>query len=145
MTQFPHIPALHRCPNRGRQRVYAICGDLYYPDGSIVVRGFKTDGASRPWFLNKWLKRFGRGFAAFIKHDYDYAMQIVPRKQADDKLLKLLRSEESTSEFSHDEAQLIYKLIRMFGWISWKRNQRRDATYFFCSEFELNNTENNEY
>jgi len=51
----------------------------------------------------------------------------------------------SGGEFSEGEVEMIYKLIRMFGWISWKMNQRKPYTYFFCSEFELNNIGNNEH
>jgi hypothetical protein len=141
MTQFPHIPALHRCPDRGGQRVYALCGDLRYPDGSIAYRSLKTDGASRPWFLRKFLERFGRGFAAFILHDQDYADQIIPRKEADKKLRMFLTHPLTPTHqsFSEDEANAIYLLIRIFGWIAWRRNAKRPRDYFYCPLSELNN------
>jgi len=140
MTTFPQVPALHECDRRGRQRVFALCGDLYYPDGDIVPRGFKTDGASRPWFVRKWIKKFGKGFAAFIKHDRDYAMQQIPREVADRNLCKLLtlKSLPEAERFSEDEAQLIFLALSVFGWVAWRRNQRRPLWYFYCTEDELN-------
>ena len=135
MTTFPQIPALHECSRRGRQRVYALCGDLYYPDGNIAPRRFQTDGASRPWLLRHWLKRFGRGFAAFIRHDYDYAVQKTSRLEADELLKMLL----GFYDFNKAEVWLIYRGVRTFGWISWSINKRRPLYYFYCSEEELNN------
>ena len=140
MTTFPAIPALHECPKRGRQRVFALCGDIYYPDGSIVPRRFKTDGASRPWFLRHWLKKFGRGFAAFIKHDYDYAMRYTTRREADELLKMLL----GFYNFNTVEIWLIFQAVRKFGWISWSNNKRRKLYYFYCTEDELNNTNKND-
>lgn len=134
MTKFPNIPALHECTGRGKQRVYALCGDIYYPDGKIVPRRFKTDGASRPWFLRRLLKRFGRGFAAFIRHDYDYAVRKVSRLEADEMLRMLLKF----YAFSNLEIWLIFQAVRRFGWVSWLLNKRRDRNYFYCSENELN-------
>jgi len=139
MTRFPQVPALHRCADRGGQRVYALCGDICFPDGDLVPRGMKIDGASRPWFLRKWLKRFGRGFAAFVRHARDYALRVIPRKEADVILYRLLIHLEvpKADRFGPKEARVIYGAVRMFGWISWRLNARRPLSYFFCTEDEL--------
>ena len=140
MTKFPLYPALHECSPRGKQSVYALRGGIDYPDGSFVPRTFKTDGASRPWFLGGILERFGRGFSAFIKHDYDYCTQLEPRRFADDYLIELLDHEDVPEEdrFTKAELKTIRRLLKWFGWIAWRKNARRPRHYFFCPEGEMN-------
>ena len=140
MTEFPNVPAMHECPPRGKQKVFALCGDLIFPDGVEVPRLFKTDGASRPFFIN-WLPRFGRGFAAFIGHDYAYMTQLDGRKDADRKLMSRLDhyTIEPKDRFTKKELRLIWYGVRLFGWIPWTLNKKRPSKYFFATYNELTN------
>jgi len=92
--KFPNMPWFVECEPRGKSRVFAPRKNWRLPDGSVIPRGFKTDGASRPWFVKKWIQKFGRGFSVWANHDYDYYLQDQPRSQADKGMRSNLQDEK---------------------------------------------------
>jgi peptidoglycan hydrolase-like protein with peptidoglycan-binding domain len=88
-----------------------------------VPKGFVTDFASVPrpiwWLFPPWAK-YGN---AAVLHDYCYWEQNISRKEADAVILEGMKD----LRVSWLTRQLIYRALRLFGWIAWWGNKREKA------------------
>jgi len=138
---FPEKPAVR--PLEGSD--YELAQDFYFAARVCdqwtvnvhVAPGFKTDGASIPRLL--W-RVFGSPydpdiFPAAIAHDALYRGEIVQREDADQAFLDMM--EESGVPLK--KRRLIYRGVRLFGWITWKRHTPQsicEARQFISMAFE---------
>lgn len=84
-----------------------------YADWNGIPKGFITDGASIPRFL--W-RVFGHPFESdyievYVMHDYDYAIGVIPRSAADERMVDGL----AAKGMGWFKRNLIYAGVRMFG------------------------------
>ena len=128
-VNFPELPKFDRAPNRGKEKVFELIEDMVFPDLSLVPSGFLTDGISKPKFIRVFCGKFGKGFASAIRHDYDYALQTRPRKEADKRFRRNLKRER----MGFIRRNLWYRSLRIAGGGAWKKNARRPRNYFFTS------------
>jgi len=100
-----------------------------------VPAGFASDGTSRPWVLGWIFPRFGVFINASILHDYLYWSQPLARYIADADFNEAMRFLDVPTY----RRKLMYKGVRMFGWISWHRNKKSKAAGKF-RVFDLEET-----
>lgn len=94
-------------------------GDKGSDETIQVEKGFVTDFASVPrglWFA---LPRWGVYGKAAIIHDWLYWKQNKTRAQSDEIMLEAM----SVLNVSFLKKQLIYRAVRLFGGLAWKRNK----------------------
>ena len=127
-VNYPEIPALHVCTPRGGEAVFAMMCQINLPDGDIIPRGFKSDGASTPRIARALAGKFGFGLAEAIRHDWGYHSQHFPRKRVDqiyrDDLL-------ADADFPNWKAHSYYAILRWTGMFSWNANAKRPDSYFY--------------
>lgn len=74
---------------------WGLASDFRYQDDSLglitVPKGFLTDGGSVPPFVQGFINPYGKGFRAFVIHDYLYATQTHQRHDCDECLKRALR------------------------------------------------------
>jgi hypothetical protein len=96
-----------------------------------VPQGFVTDLYSIPWWLQRALPRDeGHANAAAIVHDclYRYASAgglIVTQKMAD----QVLREAMTAKGLPPWRRWVIYRGLRLFGWIAWEHYRDRDMEH----------------
>jgi len=88
-------------------------------DRITVPAGFITDFASSPppiwWLIPSWGK-YGK---AAVIHDYLYQHRTRTRKEADN----ILREAMLVLNVAPWRVSLIYRGVRMFGWLAWRRRK----------------------
>lgn len=82
-----------------------------------VRRGFKTDFASVPLVVRKFIHPVGPYAPATVIHDYLYINQIGDRLTADRIFLEAMKA----SRVNPITRSLIYRAVRMFGAGGWGR------------------------
>jgi hypothetical protein len=82
-----------------------------------VPTGFETDFASVPRLFWRLIPPWGRYSAAAVVHDYLYATASVTRYEADRIFLDLMKR----LGVPLWKRRLMYRAVRLGGWISWKR------------------------
>lgn len=87
-----------------------------------IKKGFDFDGASIPrifWSIigNPIIGKFN---IAALVHDALYASQFIDRKISDDIFLELMK----IYKVGYLKRYLMYNAVRLFGWKSWKSNQK---------------------
>lgn len=89
--------------------------------GYTIPKGFITDLDSIPYipYIHTVLK--GRARVAALLHDYLYHTGEVSRKVADKAFKELMEEEGVHSVYKH----LIYRTIRLTGWVRWNELRRR--------------------
>ena len=93
-------------------------------DSVDVAIGFTTDFASVPRFFWIVLPRWGKYGNAAVIHDWLYWAQTRSRKTADEIMFEAM----GVLSVPTWKRYIIYKAVRMLGWIAWKRSQwDRDA------------------
>lgn len=123
---FPSMPILRASGVVGGSRRWSLVQNLYYP-GGVVSHGFITDGASVPRLLWSFFPPYGMLFPAAIIHDWNYYRQSLTRKQADMQFQKHMK----VCEMPWITREIIYRSLRLFGGIAWKRNARRHYATFW--------------
>lgn len=96
---------------------------FYLDDGSTieVPKGFETDGATVPILLRAFIRPWGRHGKAAVLHDWLYRSG-VPRDFADKVLLEAM----NVLDVPEHRKWAIYWAVRMFGWIPYRRINRKD-------------------
>lgn len=98
---------------------------LIYVDPSgnehTVPTGFKTDGASVPWFLRSFTYNRERLLPVAALHDWHYREIRTNRLWADDLMYHGSRS----LKVNPLSARFYWKILRACGWWAWWRNGRR--------------------
>jgi len=127
MGNYPQLPALHICEPRGGEAVFALMAQINLPDGDIIPRGFKTDGASIPRIVRALAGKFGHGLAEAVRHDWGYHSQHYSRKKTD----QIYRDDLiANPHFPSWKAHSYYIILRWTGMFSWSRNAKRPESYF---------------
>lgn len=85
-----------------------------------VPKGFVTDFASVPRVFWNIYPRWGKYGNAAVIHDYLYWEQIFSRKKSDDIFLEGME----VLGVSYFDRKIIYNIVRLFSWISWKNNRK---------------------
>jgi len=88
-----------------------------------VPKGFPTDFASIPRFFWRILPKNGPYDFAAVPHDYLYAVQTLPRPDADHLFLEAMEAAGVTPW----QRRLMFWAVRSFGWIPWQGHARRLA------------------
>jgi len=86
-----------------------------------VPEGFPTDFASIPrpfWII---FPPDGQYTQAAVLHDYLYHSRIYKRKKSDLIFLEAMK----VLEVPFWKRRIIFRAVRWFGWIPWKKNQRK--------------------
>jgi len=106
-------------------REWVVVNPLRYhmADGrtTTVPGRFITDLVSRPWATAALVDIWGKHGPWAIKHDRDYWVQDISRKQADEDYL-------AGMEFcgvSMVKRRAIWSALRIGGWFAWWKNDRR--------------------
>ena len=86
-----------------------------------VPKGFVTDFASIPRVVRSFIPQLGRYSWAAVVHDYLYSEGDGKRKDADLLFLALMAS----SGVPWWKRRLIYRAVRLGGWVAWRRNRKR--------------------
>ena len=73
-----------------------------------------------PRILWSIIPRWGKYGNAAVIHDYCYWEQKYTRKRADE----IFREAMCVLEVSRFQKALLYYLVRLFGWIHWRRNRK---------------------
>lgn len=107
----------------------------YGNDKSIFVpKGFKTDFGSIVSFL--WAivgaPATGKHRRGVLFHDWIYATQQIPRKEADDICLEIMKFDETNVI----QRYMIYYGVRMGGFISWDRKSEESKLYYINKQKE---------
>ena len=91
----------------------------------VIPKGFTSDGASIPWLLTFFIERMDVRIILFsILHDYIYRTQFLTRAMGD-----LIYKEGLKLTAGTLLSIYAYYPLRLFGWIAWKRNQKRLHKY----------------
>ena len=88
-----------------------------------VPVGFATDFASVPRLFWVFIPRWGRYGNAAVIHDYCYWDQRYDRKRSDEIFLEGM----TVLNVKGWQETVIYYAVRYFGWLAWRKNQRRKA------------------
>ena len=99
-----------------KERNWKLLEAIWY-HGIFVSRDFITDGASIPLGLRWLFPHGGRKFFGAVVHDYCYRTGCVSRKRADTIFLEAMLENNVSSL----EANTIYRAVRMFGALSYKK------------------------
>jgi len=87
-----------------------------------VPEGFITDFASVPRLFWNIVPPWGKyGYAAII-HDYMYKTGKYGRKTSDKVFLRIMKE----SKVVWWKRTLMYKMVRLFGWIPYKNHRKND-------------------
>lgn len=87
-----------------------------------VPKGMKTDLASTPRIVWNLYPPFGLYTGAAIVHDHLYTTGRFVRSMCDAILLEAMEA-EGVSWFSR---HLIYRMVRLFGWVAWNQHRKED-------------------
>lgn len=88
----------------------------------VASKGFVTDFASVPRLFWMVIPKWGRYGNAAVIHDWLYWNQSekIDRKKADSILLEAM----TVLNVSKWRKTIIYRTVKLFGWIAWNRNKR---------------------
>ena len=90
-------------------------------DKVMVPKGFHTDLASVPWPASMIIPKSGRGNQAAVLHDYLYYCHDRERKNCDCIFLESMK----VLGVSWWKRKTMYRAVRSFGWIPWKKHKKR--------------------
>lgn len=93
-------------------------GELGGGDSIIVPAGFITDMGSVPRIFWNIIDPWGRPAKAFLIHDYLYSTHQRSRLVSDAILLEAME----VLGVHPFKRWLIYRGVRMGGWVAWKKN-----------------------
>lgn len=100
---------------------------LRYQDDSlgliVVPPGFVTDGGSVPPLFRNIVSPTGKGFRAFIIHDWLYGTQTVTKDQADECLFGALK----VCNLNIVADEIIYKAVADAGVYAWEDDKKNIA------------------
>ena len=139
MNLINHIPYYD---DKFKRAVFLVLSEYCYFDylgnKTIIYSGFKFDGCSRPWFLEKYLPLNSINNLAFARHDWGYYSQDKTRQQCDMQLfIDLLRNPAN----SLTKCLAVYLNLRIFGAIAWNENKKLKKTkgkdYFIMPKHQL--------
>ncbi len=82
-----------------------------------VPVGFTTDFASVPRLLWAIIPPTGKYTKAAVMHDWFYREKFLSRKDADGLFRRMMKE----SGVPWWRRQAMYRAVRMFGWIPWRR------------------------
>lgn len=99
-------------------------GELGGKDKIVVPRGFQTDFGSVPKLFWNIVSPIGPATAAFVLHDYLYSTQERTRLVSDAILLEALE----ILKVNWFQRWLIYRAVRVGGWISWNKHKKNKLT-----------------
>ena len=109
-------------------KTWIILNDFGYEIGEVgsgeiinVPIGTYTDFASIPRPLWAVFPRWGKYGNAAVIHDWMYWSQSRSRKEADDIFLEGME----VLEVPNWKRNTIYYAVRLFGWLAWRANQRK--------------------
>ncbi len=91
----------------------------------IVPKGFKTNFASVPKAFHSVISQIGKHAPAAVVHDWLYYFHIYNRKYADFVFLEIMKHLGVTLW----KRQAMYYAVRMFGWVAWNANARKNECY----------------
>ena len=94
-------------------------------DKIIIPVGFETDFASVPRIFWFFIPPWGRYSVPAVIHDFLYKTGEVSRKKAD-KIFKKLMEELNINPF---KINIIYSAVRIWGWIEWDKERKKNNTY----------------
>lgn len=80
-----------------------------------IPKGFITDLASIPRIMWVVFPPFGRYTEAAVVHDYLYINSELSRAKCDEIFFVLMLR----NNVSYYKAKLLYRVVRLFGWISY--------------------------
>ncbi len=139
------IEAIRILPDNDKYR-YVLANDLVYKVKDtifiVVPKGFKFDGDSNPFQLNKYKIDYDK-LVATIPHDYGYQTQFLFRLFWDTLLFYILKDRKGLLT-----AWIYYVGVRVFGIFHWRNNQKnlqkfpeaKEKVYkLMCSEYEKEN------
>ncbi len=87
-----------------------------------IPKGFQTDYASIPSVLIPFFLNYEKNYQKeAVIHDWLYWSQIYPRKTAD----KILNDALTIGGMPRFKRWLMYRAVRMFGWLAWNENRRQ--------------------
>ena len=120
-----HIPVIMKWDPKTKETQCITLREETYttPFGTFIVpKGFVSDGASMPRFFWRFI---GHPFAMdylreAVLHDYFYRTQHIRRKLADKIFFNLLKNHLPF------RSRLIYWSLRLFGWIAWNENKKKE-------------------
>lgn len=96
-------------------------------DGKVwmVEPGLITDGASVPWIVRPIIGDpfTGEYRKPAVIHDAYYLYKTEPR----DKVDRMFREAMYYAKEDRAKAQIMYQMVRLFGWIAWDQRKRRHA------------------
>jgi len=90
----------------------------------IVPKGFKSDGASVPWFFIRAFRRFDHYLECTCIHDFCYFKGLYSRRQADNLFLECMED----YNISKWKRALMWKAVRWFGWKPWNKQRKLEET-----------------
>ena len=76
-------------------------------------KGLEFNGASVPWFLEWFVKRYGEIDNAALVHDFLYQSKLVDRKTADLEFLHIMK----ITGVSKWKRNVIFVFVRALGWL----------------------------
>lgn len=127
--------------------VFVLRTDYIYNDFAgkkvTIPRGFKFDGCSRPWFMEKYLPLNSINNISWFRHDYNYFKQDKSRFDSDTQLLiDLLRDTRN----NRTKCLMVYYALRLFGGFAWDKDRdiitKYGIDYFMMSEEGVKAMEN---
>ena len=137
---MPFLTELDYSPIRGKRK-WTLDADLVYRavDGRVFVlqKGYKSDQASVPRLFWSVFPKDGKYRDAAWLHDAGYTMDLYirnedgslslwvpPNRRAVDRLfLEAMRDPQLNVKCWR--SWTIYKAVRRFGWLYWKKNHKR--------------------
>lgn len=100
-------------------------GDENSNDIITVPEGFPTDFASVPRIFWSILPPDGQYAQSAVLHDFLYSVQKYSRKRCDQIFLESMK----VLKVSLWRRAIIYRAVRMFGWLAWKM-QKAESWHF---------------
>jgi hypothetical protein len=91
-----------------------------------VPADFVTDFASVPRAFWSLIPPWGSYGKAAVVHDYCYGAELYPRKRCDEIFLEAM----TVLEVPTWKRQLMYRMVRAFGWISWRRHTKESIEHY---------------
>lgn len=85
-----------------------------------VPKLFVTDGGSIPVIFRNIISPTGKGFRAYVIHDWLYAIQICSKEDADKCLLRAL----AVCQFNALGEEVVYAAVRDGGQAAWNEDSK---------------------
>lgn len=127
MSSFTNRLTLTYLPKKNMwrtERSFTYCiGEEDSEDQIIVPEGFETDLASVPWPACMFITRSGRYNQAAVLHDYLYHCHNRKREDCDCIFLEAME----ILGVSWWKRKLMFRAVRMGGWLPWKNHIKRSV------------------